>query len=421
MRKIAAPVIVFLISWFFQSCLKDKIEKTYWVYEPVYKTKSEVLSEIKSSTPSAIKNPGKIYFYGNYIFLNEVNKGIHIIDNSNPSSPVIKAFINVPGNVDIAVRGNTLYADLFTDMVVIDIANPLNATLKKVIPRVFPERVYANGTFVADSNKVIVDWVERKITERIDATPPVTNRWLRSDVMLLSSATVSGASSAASAPTVGIAGSMSRFTIINDYMYAVNRSTLNIFNISNTNDPLLASQMQAGWDIETIYPFKDRLFLGASAGMFIYNISNPTAPVREGTGMFAHARACDPVVADDNYAYITLRAGSFCAGTNNELDIVNVQDLSHPMLTKTYGMTNPFGLAKDGNLLFICDGRDGLKIYNAADVNNLRLIKKINNLETYDVIAWNKKLMLVAKEGLYQFDYSNSSNIFQLSKITVGK
>ena len=138
MRKITAPVIVFLISWFFQSCLKDKVEKTYWVYEPVYKTKSEVLSEIKSSTPSAIKNPGKIYFYGNYIFLNEVNKGIHIIDNSNPSSPVIKAFINVPGNVDIAVKGNTLYADLFTDMVVIDIANPLNAMLKKVVPKVFP-------------------------------------------------------------------------------------------------------------------------------------------------------------------------------------------------------------------------------------------------------------------------------------------
>ena len=70
--------------------------------------------------------------YGNYIFLNEVNKGVHIIDNSNPAKPSIKAFINIPGNVDIAVKGSTLYADLFADLVVVDISNPLDAAFKKM-------------------------------------------------------------------------------------------------------------------------------------------------------------------------------------------------------------------------------------------------------------------------------------------------
>ena len=118
--------------------------------------------------------------YGNYIFLNEVNKGVHIIDNTNPVNPVIKSFINIPGNVDIAVKGSTLYADLYTDLVVVDITDPLNATLKKVVTKVFPERVYAAG-FVYDSTKVIVGWTERKIKETIDQ-PPAGRGWIRRDV-----------------------------------------------------------------------------------------------------------------------------------------------------------------------------------------------------------------------------------------------
>src|SRR4030095_2588401 len=161
MRKIILLPFLVIIVFALQSCLKDKITKTYSVFEPIYKSKAEVQAEIKSSTAVSISNPGKIYMYGNYIFLNEVNRGVHIIDNSNPASPVIRSFINIPGNVDIAVKGSTLYADLFTDLVVVDISDPLNATLKKVVPKIFPERVYAAG-FISDSNKVIVGWTERK-------------------------------------------------------------------------------------------------------------------------------------------------------------------------------------------------------------------------------------------------------------------
>ena len=40
-------------------------------------------------------------------------------------------------------------------------------------------------------------------------------------------------------------------------------------------------------------------------------------------------------------------------------------------------MTNPHGLTKDNNLLFICDGKDGLKMYDAADPLNIVLKKAI--------------------------------------------
>lgn len=414
MRKIILiPFVVFAL----QSCLKDNVTKTYSIFEPIYKSKTEVLSEVKSSTPVSISNPGKIYMYGNYIFLNEVNKGVHIIDNSNPASPSIKAFINIPGNVDIAVKGSRLYADLFTDLVVVDISNPLDAALKKVVPKIFPERVYAAG-FVADSSKVIVGWTEKKIKESVDGPPPAGGGWIRGDRFLLMSAAQSGTASVGAAPAVtGIAGSMSRFSIVNDYLYAVNNSSIKVLDISAVNDPQLQNTVGVGWNIETIYPFKNKLFLGSSNGMFIFDITNPVAPVREGS--LAHFRACDPVVADDDYAFVTLRAGTFCQGTNNQLDVVNVQNVQSPWLVKTYGLTNPHGLAKDGDLLFVCDGSDGLKVYNKSNVVNLQLLSHIKNIETYDVIAWNNRLLVVAKGGLYQYDYANPSSLSLISKLKV--
>jgi len=416
MRKITLLPLLVITVFVLQSCLKDNVTKTYSVFEPVYKSKSEVFAEIKSSTPVSISNPGKIYMYGSYIFLNEVNKGVHIIDNSNPASPVLKAFINIPGNVDIAVKGSTLYADLYTDLVVVDITNPLNSVLKKTVSKIFPERIYAAG-FRPDTTMVIVGWTEKKIKESVDGPPPATNRWIRSDVFMSFGSAQSGVGTNAAQPVGGIAGSMSRFSVVNNYLYAVNNTSLKVLNISDVHNPQLQNTVGVGLNIETIYPFKSKLFIGSSNGMFIFDISNPAAPVREGS--VAHFRACDPVVADDKYAFVTLRAGTACQGTNNQLDVINVQNVTSPTLVKTYGLTNPHGLAKDGDLLFICDGSDGLKVYNASNVFSLQLLDHIKNIQTYDVIAWNNRLLVVAKGGLYQYNYSNPSNLSLISKMTV--
>jgi hypothetical protein len=417
MRKITLLPLLLTTIFALQSCLKDNVTRTYSVFEPIYKTKAEVFADIKSNSPTSISNPGKIYMYGNYIFLNEINKGVHIIDNSNPASPSIKAFINIPGNVDIAVKGSTLYADLYTDMVVVDITNPLNSAFQKVVPKVFPERIYAAG-FVPDTNKIIVGWTEKIIKETADRMRQPQNRWIMRDAFLtLGGAQAAAANSPLSQPVTGIAGSMARFSIVNNYLYAVNTTSLKVLNISTLNDPQVQNTVNIGWNIETIYPFKDKLFIGSSNGMFIYDISNPVTPVRQGS--VAHFRACDPVVADNNYAFVTLRAGNFCMGTSNQLDVIDVQNLMSPVLVKTYGLTNPHGLSKDGDLLFVCDGTDGLKVYNTSNVLSLQLLDHIRNIETYDVIAWNNRLLVVAKGGLYQYNYSNPSNLSLISKMTV--
>lgn len=409
----ASAAFVLLI---FQACIKDSYTRTYTYtyYQPVFQTREEVRANIKSNPAKPIERPGKIYIRGHYIFLNEIDKGIHVIDNSNPSQPQTIAFIDIPGNMDIAVKGNILYADLYTDLVAIDITDPHHVVLKKTLEGIFPYRYYEN--FRNDSTKIIARWEKRDTTvkERFDMVS-----WAREkNVFITFSAESSGRGASASVAPYGMGGSMARFAIASDRLYTAGNQNLDVFNIANAANPLNVARKNIGWNIETIYPFRNKLFIGSQSGMFIYNVSNPDNPVQE--GQFGHVRVCDPVIADNQFAYVTLRSGTTCQGFTNQLDILALNNFN-PALLKTYTMTNPHGLSKDGSTLFICDGRDGLKIYNAANVSNLQLIKQISGMETYDVIAFNNNALVVAKDGLYQYDYSDLNAIQLRSKITISK
>ena len=413
----AVPVLLLLSL---SSCVKDHCSRTYTTYVPVYKTLTEVRQNMKSNAPQALKLPGKLYIYGQYIFLNEQENGIHIIDNSNPAAPKNIAFINIPGNVDLAVRGNTLYADSWSDLVAFDISNPLAVTAKNFVNNVFPHRNryyrYSNGTFTTnpDSVKVVVEWVAKDTTVECK-----TYQMLYETYYALSSADSKG-NYATPSLGGGQGGSMARFTLVNDYLYTVSWSDLNAFDLSTPQQPAFAGKTSLNnWGIETIFPFKDKLFIGSTTGMFIYSVTNPAKPEKLGT--FSHVRSCDPVIADDDYAYVTLRSGTTCQGFSNQLEVLNISNLSSPAMLKTYPMTNPHGLAKDNDILFICDGKDGVKVYDAANVNDIKLLKHINGLDAYDVIAFNKRALVVAKDGLYQFNYADVSNIKLLSKIELNK
>ena len=410
MKKILFSAFCCFLLFSIQSCLKDKLTHTYTIFTPIYETKEAVSLNIKSNPPREIELPGKLFVYGNYIFLNEIDKGVHIIDNTDPGNPVVKAFIDIPGNLDIAVKGNILYADMYQDLVAVDISDPLKAKLVKDLPGVFSERYYANG-FIADNNRIIVGWLKKDTTVELGPS----HNYLIFPVAY----GAPDALATAAAQTRGISGSMARFTIVDNYMYAVDHHTLRSISIDNAAEPVVSNTMNAGWDIETIYPFKNKLFIGSMGGLFIYDISQPDQPVKEAD--FVHARACDPVIADENYAYVTLREVTDCGPTDNELQVIDVYDLQSPVLVKSYPMINPFGLAKDNDQLFICDGTDGLKMYDAADPSKIVLKKHITGIQTLDAIAWNKNLIVVAKDGLYQYDYSNPDDLTLRSKISVNR
>ncbi|MDQ2752872.1 MAG: hypothetical protein M3R72_07600 [Bacteroidota bacterium] len=409
MKTLLTLSLFVLISLFFNSCLKDKKLEKYTYYVAEYALKSDVRANIKSGAAQNVLSPGKLYVHGSFIYLNEVNKGIHIIDYSTPSSPKNVAFIPIPGNLDLAVKGNYLYADEYTDLLTIDVTNPLTAKLIDVKQNAF----YSFYGYGVDSNHIIASWRQVDTMVKSDLPfvyPPIYYY----DVPNANSQTY--ASSSATKSTISTGGSTSRFTVLNNRLYTVDNSSIHIYNIQNASNPSFVQTTSTNWGgIETIYPFENNLFLGGSNGMYIFDVTDEDNPIAKGT--FGHVRTCDPVIAEQNKAYVTLRNGTACGGFTNELDVLNIDDIGNPVLLKTYPFTNPRGLAKEGDLLFVCDGKAGLQILDAADANNIKPIQSVLGFEANDVILNNGLAIVVATDGLYFINYRNVSHARIVGKL----
>ncbi|MFL5787787.1 MAG: LVIVD repeat-containing protein, partial [Flavisolibacter sp.] len=406
-------LILFSVCLFMQGCLKDSCRNRYTLYRPIYKKLSEIRAEMKLEAAKPLQRIGKIYVYNQYIFINEINKGIHIINNSNPTHPQNTGFISIPGNVDIAVKDNYLYADSYSDIVVLDITNPASISPVTFLDNVLKEYGYYWGTLsTLDSVNILVDYIPKDTVVDCETA----QRWdnCPNCQIFLAGVAYVPSSNQKSAGT-GTGGSLARFSIVNDYLYGVTTNSLYALDISDPAHPNKTSSQMTGWNIETIYPFRDKLFIGSTTGMYIFDISNPSEP--HSVSMFTHAKSCDPVIADDKYAYETLRSGTRCQGTSNELDVLDVTNLQNPLLLKTYSLNNPYGLAKDGKTIIVCDGSAGLKIFNDGGNGNLQLLKTFGNIETYDVIASNSLAVVIGKDGLYEFDYSNPLDTKLISHI----
>lgn len=130
MQKSLLVLLVFLL--FFSGTNSFTIDG----YKPIYIPKEEA-KEIKLLGPRDVVTQGKIYIKDQFIYVGDVNLGVHIIDNTDPQHPQKVSFLQIYGNHDIAIKGNTMYADNLDDLVSIDISDRLNP---KVINRV--EGVY---------------------------------------------------------------------------------------------------------------------------------------------------------------------------------------------------------------------------------------------------------------------------------------
>lgn len=183
----------------------------------------------------------------------------------------------------------------------------------------------------------------------------------------------------------GEGGSMARFVIVDNYLYSVDNTNLHIYNISQANQPVLAASVAIGMGIETIFSFKNYLFIGSTSGMFIYDISNPTNPTNSIS--FQHATACDPVVANDSLAFITLRGGGDCNNfVESGLYVVDIKNIYQSQQINYMYFASPYGLGYDGNTLFVCDGTNGLWVLDYTNPQNLTTIAHIEHFTTYDVI-----------------------------------
>lgn len=369
--------------------------------------------------PVPMVQSGKIYAYGNYIFVNDVDRGFHIIDNRDPSSPSEIGYIKLEGNNDMSIKNNRLYADSYGDLVVFDISNMddirLIARMKDAIYQIYwctvgfdvewPAADFYDYATFDPTTEAIVGW---EVTTQILSENEVKERFFNSldGAEYYSSGRDNALSSAPTADT-GQGGSMARFRIVGDYLYAVDWSSINIFDISDLDRPKILEEVYTSGTVETLFNQGNVLFLGGTQGMHIYDITNPEKPVF--MSEFRHGKACDPVVVDGDYAYVTLRAGNACGDTESGLYIVDISDLKDPKLKVIYPMDDPYGLGIKGNRLFICDGASGLKVYDSSKIPDLPLLGHYQDIHTYDVIPLERSLLMIGDGILYQYEYTDEN------------
>jgi hypothetical protein len=318
-----------------------------------------------------------------------------------------------------------LFADSFIDLVAIDISDPVNPVeidrLENAFPNVLPVFDYTYPVYELDFTKgVVTGWETKEISEMVE----VGSNWNKDVLMYdgLGKPTIGNAEvSISPVSSSGTSGSMARFTVNDNYLYAVQNSSLKVFNISTIPGMATGQEIFTERMAETIFPHDNKLFLGTTTGMAVYDLSDPAVP--SFLSSFNHINSCDPVVIEGNYAYVTLRSGTNCNGFTNQLDVVDISSLENPFLVKSYPMYNPFGLGIDDQILFICDGDAGLKVYNASDPMSIHLnqIAHFADIKTFDVIPYNGLLMMIGSQGLYQYDYSNLDSLSLISYIPIAQ
>jgi len=233
-------------------------------------------------------------------------------------------------------------------------------------------------------------------------------------ILLFSCSSNNDSSNDSQAESTGQGGSLASFTIVNDYLYTVDDSSLNIFSLANNEQPSKVNDIPIGFRIETIFNYKEFLYIGSTMGMYIYSLENPETPVYKSE--VQHFTACDPVIANDTHAFVTLHSETQCGNNINILEVYDVTNVLQPVLVSSRNLSSPKGMGLYGQYLFVCD--DDIKIFDVSNPTEMVFVSSIDKY-AFDVIIKDNLLIVIGENGLYQYalDNSNIENIQSLSSI----
>jgi hypothetical protein len=148
----AALTAVWLLS------SSDIAPNRYNYWSPFFMKRAELEKSVHIAPAREMVDPGKIWIAGDAIYVVERYKGVHKIDNSNPSSPKAVSFLVAPGCMDIAVKDNMIYLDNAVDLVAWDM-NAARVTER--LKNYFPEPVSPTGSVYLnhrDEGLILVGW-----------------------------------------------------------------------------------------------------------------------------------------------------------------------------------------------------------------------------------------------------------------------
>jgi hypothetical protein len=414
MKSIYLLTLCFF-SVFILSCESEETKKEQVKFAvPKLKSLAAIRNNVYVSSAKQTKSDGKIYVAENFLFYIAKEQGVHIFNNMNPSVPQNSAFINIEGVHDISVKGNYLFADNFFDLLVFDISNIQNITLVKTVENVisfspvYPIDAQYYDYTVGPVGDEIITGFSFEMRDKPEGQEVI---WAEDALATFNSST----------GNVGTGGSYARFQIQNNALYTIDSFKLNVFNITNPittffDKDIYMNQWFGGGVFETLFIQKDILFVGSTTGMYTVNASDEFNPYF--VSGFAHATACDPVVVDELTAYITVRGGSTCGAIEDQINVINVSDISNPTLISTYLINEPYGLGIKNDILYVGCGNNGLKVFNALNSSSL-VLENTYPGNVKDIIPLNSHLITVGDNKITQYSYGPNYTLVMLSEISL--
>lgn len=409
-------LLFFAILLMFSSLLscRDKCKETRLVVRqiPIYHSFSEIRGGVDVAPAREIQDPGKVFVQGNYLFINEIKQGVHVIDNSDPANPKFISFIKIPGNGDMVVRDNILYADSYTDIVAIDIRDPAHAMEVGRVKDVFNFGSFNNvqwsvgqeGLFLGEYNeKYETQTVEVDCEDNKPVPVPVRD--------MIYTSTVSDRMKA-----------VSRFAFEDKFLYSIlNWGSFGVFDLGIPAKPVSTNRINTESTLFSIVAYRNKLFLGSQSGTVLYNNTDPAMPKK--VSNFPQGTPCDQVTIQDDMAYVTSRSGTFCGGFVNKLDVIDISDSKVPKRVKSYPMENPRATLVDFPTLYLCEGETGLKVFDVRDPMEIdkHLLSVKKDIVAYGVVSLGKTILVTGKDYLYQFDTTNPAALREISKIPIKK
>jgi len=214
----------------------------------------------------------------------------------------------------------------------------------------------------------------------------------------------------------GSGSSYATFAVIDNYLYrADRRGSLITYDITTPDKIKQVGSVDVGWGVESLYPTENFLFVGGVSGMYIFDRTQPEEPVQ--ISKIEHTRSCDPVVVSGSTAFVTLRGSGMCGGASDELLCVTIKDPHNPEVMATKSLATPWGLATQGQQLYVSHGDSGYSLFDVTDPSSPALTATWNDTPSRDFIWSGHTLFVMSPHNVFIYDVTDPSAPVLLSQV----
>lgn len=296
----------------------------------------------KARSAPDLTDPINIYLYDTLLLVSDRDRGIHVYSVKERCAPAWLQTIPLRGNTGMAVKDSILFANSHGSLLAIRLHDDSLYTIASVLngsrshPGDYGDYCYGDYDYYGGFGCGCTEY-----------------------------ATVADNAPRAAGGGGGVGGSYATFAVIDSFLYYIDGYYIKTLDITDPAHPRPLADTYVGWEIETLFPTHDHLFVGGTRGMYVLDRSDPSDP-RE-IGRVEHFRACDPVVVRDSTAFVTLRGGTRCGEAPDTLLVVNIADPAAPKVIGGADAPSPYGLAVKDTLLYVANGTRGFTLYSVAE------------------------------------------------------